>query len=474
MSVTFKPSGWRAAAVGTAFALAAGATVIVAAAGDARADDAAFDSYAQGIAISATLRNQSLPLGLVIEGLGPEASSRLNSAGQSDAEAAFPYIGTVVPGLIGIAAGLYGFQAPAYPLQAATGAGDAPVDVAYPGIKLHAESGQESNVGSASLVSESGGGSASSRITVRSSGDVESAAASALDAVVIGGTVRVSGVASTAKVVADSATGKLSRSSSLSIGRIHIPGLALAVPKTSPESAPIPVPFPGVPQLPNTPFPPVPLPFGGQTLPAPDIGFKDGFFSTTLPGFGSTQFAVPAAVVLAAFADAGYAVDYQPAVETPTGVEGASFQVAYTAPGFPENPYFTGPVPLTYTIGKVVASVTLNPVIYGAVGGAAAPGAGAESGVDSAGVGADGNLLPNTDAAFGVTPNLTPGGSVPVAGAPGAAALDAGQTATFLPAALTTSTDLGNIYLAFAGVALAALLSMTALSLLGVRAPWKS
>lgn len=464
----------RASAVAALLALSGGVALSIGTAGTARADlgHAAFDAYAQGVAVNATLRNESFPLGLVIEGVGPEASSRLNSTGQSDAEASFPYVGPVVPGLLGVAAGLYGIPNPGYPLQAATQAGDAPADVSYPGITLHADSGQANNSGSAAVVSPSGGGTADSRVDVLASGDVRSLADTAIDGVVIGGTLRLSGVHSTAAVVADALTGQLSRSSSLSIARIHIPGLAIAVPKTTPGSAPIPVPIPGVPQLPDTPFPPIPLPFGGQTLPAPDIGFKDGYFSMTLPGFGDNQYAVPAPAVLDAFAAAGYTMTYQPVRETGTGVEGATFAVGYEAPGFPDNPYFSGPVPITYTIGKVTASVTLNPVNYDASTGSAGStidqGAGPGTGV-TAGAGSE------VDAAFTGTPGLVPHtGQVADRAAAGSGIGGNLQTANVVPAAVTAPTDLTWVYAAFAATALAALLSMTALSLVGVRPTWKS
>ncbi len=464
----------RGTATATLAVLGAGAALTVGTAGTARADLAqpAFDAYAQGVAINATMRNQSFPLGLVIEGVGPEASSRLNSSGQSDAEASFPYLGPVVPGLPGVAAGLYGIPSPGYPLQAATGAGDQPADVSYPGITLHAESGQASNIGSASVISPSGGGTADSRIDVLASGDVQALADTAVEGVVLGGSLRLSGVRSNAVVLADALTGKLTRTASLSIARIHIPGLAIAVPKTSPGSAPIPVPIPGAPQLPDTAFPPIPLPFGGQTLPAPDIGFKDGFFSMTLPGFGANQYAVPAPAVLEAFAAAGYAVTYQPARQTDTGIEGATFSLGYEAPGFPDNPYFSGPVPITYTIGKVTASVTLNPVTYDAGAGpsgsatdlAAGPGAGA---------GSEG-AIPRLDAAFNAGPGLVPH-TASAAGAPAGSGVGGDLTATsFVPAAATVSTNLTGLYGVFAAVALAALLSMTALSVVGVRSTWKS
>lgn len=476
MSVTIsvtRSARRRGTAAATLVVLGAGAALTVGTAGTARAElgRAAFDAYAQGVAVNATMRNESFPLGLVIEGIGPEASSRLNSSGQSDAEASFPYVGPVVPGLLGVAAGLYGIPSPGYPLQAATGAGDAPADVSYPGITLHAESGQANNNGSASVVSPSGGGTADSRVDVLASGDVQALADTAVEGAVIGGSMRISGVHSTVVVLADALSGRLTRTASLSIARIHVPGLAIAVPKTSPGSAPVPVPIPGAPQLPDTAFPPIPLPFGGQTLPAPDIGFKDGFFSMTLPGFGANQYAVPAPAVLEAFAAAGYAVTYQPARQTDTGIEGATFSVGYEAPGFPDNPYFSGPVPITYTLGKVVASVTLNPVSYDAGAGLTGSTTDSAAGLGAASAGAG----PEVDAAFNGGSGLVPHtGGVPVAAPAGSGLAGDLQATTFVPTAATSSTDLMWVYLVLAATALAALLSMTALSVVGVRPTWRS
>jgi hypothetical protein len=167
---------------------------------------------------------------------------------------------------------------------------------------------------------------------------------------------------------------------------------------------------------------------------------------------------------------------YQPARPTETGIEGASFSVGYEAPGLPDNPYFSGPVPITYTLGKVTASVTLNPVTYDASAGTSAPATGATAALEpGVGEGAGPDVGSDVDAAFAGTSGLVPhtgdlAGSTPAA----SGGADSVRTATFLPAAATAPTDLTWVYAAFAGTALAALLSMTALSLVGVRPTWKS
>lgn len=467
MSVTSKRSrrttAWSATAV-----LAATGVAVVSGAGVAKAEyivpTGSYDATAQAIGIHATIQNPSIPLGLTIEGIGPEASSRLNSTGQSDAEASFPYIGPIIPGLIGVFAGLYGLPSPGYPMQAQTGAGDAPATVTYPGIRLHAESGQETNVGSASVSGPTGGGTSDSRISVTNSGGISSTADTALDALNLGNGLRLVGIHSLASVAADGTSGKLTRASSLSIARITVPGLAIEVPKTTPGSAPIPIPIPGVPQLPDTQFPPIPLPFGGQTLPAPDLGFVDGVFTMTLPGFGSTQYAVPASAVLDAFKAAGFSMTYQPAESTPTGVTGASFAIRTEFPAPPDNQYVGGTTPVTYTIGKVSANVTFN-VFSAAETPASIAGGDISTGVipaDGVDAGAIPGLLPGTAGAVPTVNGATPGDSV-------AQAAPASVT-RLLPAG--ESVDLATFYLALFVVAFAALFAMTTLRLLGVRSLW--
>ncbi|HVE28020.1 MAG TPA: hypothetical protein VNC22_21590, partial [Sporichthya sp.] len=302
--------------------------------GVAQADNAVFDAYAQGIGVQATLSNQSLPLGLVIEGIGPEASSHVTSFGQSDAEASFPYTGTVVPGLFGLGPPLLlGLPGIDYPAQAATGAGQPPQDVDFPGVSLHAESGTTSNVGDAVLGGGGDGvlgGRSTSRIDRDEVGNVLSTATAQFNTLKLGNSLVLSNVRSTVTVRADAATGKLTRSSSFSIGRLTVPGLSVTVPTQSPAQLSLPNPLPGLPQAPPVPLPSIPLPMGGQTLPAPDIGFVDGTFTITLPGFGSQKFAIPAQSVLDGLKGAGLDMAYQPAVETPTGVQGGVFTVKYT------------------------------------------------------------------------------------------------------------------------------------------------
>lgn len=445
--------------------------------GTARAD-AVFDAYAQGIGIQASLTNQSLPLGLVIEGIGPEASSHVTSFGQSDAEASFPYTGTVVPGLFGLGPPLLlGLPGIDYPTQAATGAGQPPQDVEFPGISLHAESGVATNYADAVVGGGgdgAGGGRSTSRIERNEAEEILASAQAAFTSLRLGNSLTLSNISSNVAVKADSTTGKLTRSSSFSIGRLSIPGLAITVPKQSPAQLALPNPLPGLPQAPPVPLPPIPLPLAGQTLPVTDLGFVDGTFTMTLPGFGNTKFAVPASAVLDAFKGAGLDMAYQPAVETPTGIQGGVFTVRYTFDQIPENQYFSGGVPVTYNIGQAVASVNLSvaEVPGVATAGADVPtasGAGAlngaavgspvTSGSDLAGLPGAAGGVPGTatePATLALTPVGTDTGSGPL--------ISATSSRT-----VPLSSDLSSIYFLLVLLVIGQLAVTAGLRLLGVR-----
>ena len=444
----------------------------------ARADaGASFDATAQAIALDATATNQSLPLGLVIEGIGPEASSHMTSYGQGDAEASFPYIGPVLPGIPGIFGPLYGLPPVAYPFEATTGAGDDPKDVSGPGFALHAESGTSSTVARSNAGSESTGGTSTSRVDVDSSGNVTALAETTINAVQLAGQVSMRGVHSIAKVTADATTGKLTRKYALSVTQLYAPGLSVTVPKSTPDQIGVPVPVPGVPQLPVLHPPPVPIPppFGGQTLPAPDIGFENGTFTVTLPGMGTQQFAIPAQPVLDAFKAVGITVTYQAPVSNATGLDGASLNVAYSVPAPPPplNQYYSGPTPLTFSIGKVSSHVTLSPVP------ALDPTGGGLFGTPPFGD-ATGSLPPPSVSGPGGTvgtPVLSGGAPPTVAGSTpqtGSGPQLAGPGSLRNSGLLSPDFDASNIYLTFVLVAFGALGAMTLLRLLGVKTLWSS
>lgn len=476
-------TSWRHAGVATCL-LVGVAVLTVAPAGFvglARADDRiGFDAVAQAVGIDATVSNQSIPIGLVVQGIGPEASSHVNSVGQSDAEASFPYLGPVLPGIPGIFGPLFGLPAIAYPFEATTGSGDEPKDVSAPGIALHAESGSRSNVARATVGTEAGGATSSSRVDINDEGDVRVSAESTVNAVQLLNQVTLKAVRSKVSVTADGTTGKLRRTSSFSVGQINVPGLAISVPETTPGQVSVPVP--GVPQLPVSQFPTIPLPFGGQTLAEPTIGFEDGYFTTTLPGSGTTKFAVPAQVVLDAFKAHGISMSYQAAKNTELGVEGGTFTMAYQfpAPPPPLSQYYSGPTPVTYTLGRASALITVNPVTSETGGSGSAPesdfgGPGSITGGQSG--------APSGGGPVGLTPGTPGSGSLGSEGTASGGAVpqiaDGGQARPLTSSVslansglLTPLFDASNIYLTFVLVAIGALAAMTLLRLLGVRTLW--
>jgi hypothetical protein len=457
----------------------------------ARADSttAPFDAFASANAVDLYASNESLPLGLVAEGGGPESDVHMTSLGEADANASYPYVGSAIPGLPGLASGLYGVPLPNYPLTVTSQAGDAPKDANYPGITLHAESGAFTTLGQATAGTGGSGGTSLARVDVDQYGDVTAQTDSALNALKLGPLVSVTGLHSTVKVVADGTSGQLTKTSSLTIGQISVPGLSLTLPKTTPATIPLLNPIPGLPQPPPLLLPAIPIPLGGQTIATPDIGFEDGYFTITLPFLGSTQkFVLPAQTVLDAFKALGVDLSYQQAVQGSTAISGASFLVSYTVPSLPSNPYFNGPVPVTFTLGGATAAVTINPInaLASAIsGGSPAVTSGAPSssratssstsdttGTTAGSPGGAGDGLGVTSGLgtpdTGGAPTLGSGDqSAPVvAGGPGptlAAAAARGRTA-----------NAEDIYVVFVAIAVLAFVSVTVLRLRGVRLLWSS
>ncbi|MBA3741361.1 hypothetical protein [Sporichthya sp.] len=435
------------------------------------------DSYAAAAsanAIDGTFTNQSLPLAFVGQGVGPEADATLDSLGTASANAYFPYIGPIAPGLPGIFLGaLFGLPAPEYPFGASATAGSKPANVSYPGITLHAESGAGSVVGSATVGNDGVSGATSvARVDQTVDGGLSATADVAFNALKFGSNFSLTGFQSHAETVV-SAAGKRVTSSSLSIARMTIPGLRITIPPATPGNVPIPVPVPGFGQLPVFQPPPVPFPFGGQTIDAPDIGFVDGTFTITLPFAGGKQaYAVPADAVLDAFRAGGANLSYQPAVQTKTGITGASFNVDYTVPALPPNPYFTGAVPTSFTLGGVTTGVSLDPST--AVDGMPAdlPTGGAAAGGLPSSAGTDNVLGAGVDSA-GVLPSGV--GEVPgVAGSAAAAQTDQSglPTATLRLAADARDArpiDGLDVYLLLIAVAAVGVFSATIVRLTGVK-----
>ncbi|HUR75410.1 MAG TPA: hypothetical protein VMZ00_14110, partial [Sporichthya sp.] len=374
-----------------AAALAGVSGFVVLAAGSAGAD-ASYDATARTETFTLNVANQSIPTGIDIEGGGPAASARQDSVGIGDASAQLPYAGDTVPGLPGIGAGLFGFEAPAYPFIASTTKGSPPANVSYPGVELHAESGDFTTEASSIAGQQGSGATASARIDEAREGDVTSTASTGADSVKVGPYGTLSDVRSLATVFADGRTGKLTRTTSSSIGRISFPGLTFTVPQQSPSQYPVPIPIPGVPNQAPIPAPAFPFPGAGQTFHNPDLGIQDGYFVVTMPQDGTvSKYQVPAGPVLEALKAMGVTMRFQAPQETATGVIAGAYVFQYTFPAPPPNPYFTGDSVVTQSTAYALASVNLQPIIADGIGsvppvttaGATAAG---PAGVDSAGL----------------------------------------------------------------------------------------
>ncbi|GAA0623896.1 hypothetical protein GCM10009547_28750 [Sporichthya brevicatena] len=430
-----------------------------------------FEGFASAYGMDANFSNASIPLGLTPQFAGPTAEARLNNLGNSDAFAAYPYPGDTAAGLPGTAGAVFGVPIPAYPAIVATQAGDYPKDQEIPGVGLHAESGASNAYGRASAGSDGAGLLSEARVEALADQSVRALARSKAGFNVLN-FLDLSGVVSNAEVTADSTTGELVRIAHTSIGRISVPGLAIAIPESTPGTVPIPIPIPGVAQLPPIEFPTLPIPSGGTTLIAPDLGFRDGTFTVVMPGGDGkpTTYAVPADSVLKAFEQQGILITYQAAQELTTGVVAPAITFKYAAAAPPPNQYFNGPTDINFTLGRATASVTLNPA-QSAFGlgpsGGLSPGiangvlpGGSVGAVDSAG-------LPSlTTPALGGLP-----GTAPVAGA--AVGSDLTGPASYAVSAASTG-DLSDIYVACLILAALVLLAASFLRLRVVRFLWGS
>lgn len=435
-----------------------------------------FEGFATAYGMDANFSNSSIPLGLTPQFAGPTAQARLNNLGNSDAFASFPYPGDTAAGLPGTAGAVFGVPIPAYPAIVATQAGDYPKDQQVPGVGLHAESGANNAYGQAVVGAVGSGFVSDARVESLADQSVRAIAQSKLGFNVLN-FIDLSGVVSSAEVTADSVTGELTRISHMSIGRISVPGLAIAIPESTPGMVPIPIPIPGLQQLPPLNFPAFPVPAGGTTLMAPDLGFRDGTFTVTLPvqDGGPTTYAVPASSVLDAFKALGILVTYQAPQEVSTGVVAPAMTFQYATAEPPQNQYFNGPTDVRFTFGRSTASVTLNPV-----GSMFAPGSGAgsssgipggitgEPSLGALGTTVDGVGLPSTTiAGLGALPT----GQSVVDSVVGTGS--AGQLASYAVAGTSTG-DLSDLYLACLLVAALVLIAASFLRLRVVRFLWGS
>ena len=480
-------AAWLSAAVA-----AAPLALLVVASPTARADGPDFDAHANVDGVLITATNPSLPLGLVVTAAGPTATAHLDSLGDSEAMAAFPYPGEQVVALPGEESGIYGVPLPSYPLIAATAYGDKPKDISYGLATLHAESATGLATGKAVTGLSNSGGTGTARVESDAYGGVTATADSTFNALDLGGLLTLTGVQSHAETTVD-AGGNRANVTSLSIGGISAPGLSIVIPKTTPTNGTLPNPIPGLPQLPATKLPGIPLPFGGQTIPAPHIGFDNGAFTIQLPipGQPATTFAVPAQAVSDAFAGIGVTLGYEPAATTATGATSPSLTFHYDVPSPPANQYFSGSTPVTETVGHAETSVTLHPAagsLGGLTGGVGATGA--TSGTVAAGdtpppaaaTGtSNGASVPAAlgGGAFdsGSLPSGISEGTASEAAAPALADAPAGQSgapSTALAAVRGPIGDISNLYLLTVGATVLVLVVAGVLRTLGVRFRWDS
>lgn len=381
-----------------------------------------FAAFAAATGVDVSVSNPSFPLGVATEGPGPNATTSANSLGTSDALASFPYLGAGLQGVPGLAAGLLQVPIPSYPFQASTNAGQDPDDVEGPGFALHAESGERRTSAEAAAGTEAIGSSTASRIERDDAGEVVAVAQSTTSIVDVAGLVTVTGVEASAEVVANLSSGELTRTSSISIGKITAPGLAITIPERTPDQVGVPVPVPGAPQLPVIEVPPVPLPMGGHTIEAPSIGFENGQFTIVIPGLGDQGFAIDDDVVIAAFKAIGIGVSIQAPEESATGITARALVLEHE---LPPNPGLQDPTTVRTTIGYATASVDTNP--------AAAPPVPPPLSIADGGdtVSNDGESgLPPASAGGNINPPALPGSSAPVTSEPAAAEVAAPVPAT--------------------------------------------
>lgn len=458
---------WRRAAVlagASVLAVSAGAALAVAP--PAQAADNSFDAVASAYGINNGISNPSFPLNLVLTGSGPVSSAHLTSVGGSDAFASFPYPGDTIVGAPGLMSGLFGVSFPNYPLYVATSAGEAPRSANYPGITLNSRSDALVAESRALVGTDVSGFESTSRIEVDGDRGVTSQARTVFKTLQFGDVFTLSGVRSLATVVADGNTGKLTRTSEMSIGAITVPGMRIVIPKQTPGTVPLPIPVPGFGQVQPLKFPPMPVPSGGQTLDAPAVGFTDGVFTATLPGQPGHDYAIPSGPVLKAFADRGMKVTFQQAADTTNGVVAPAITFTTDFPAPPPNPYYNGATHATYTLGGSLAEVAFDvPKPVTALGPAPATDSPTSTGAVPAAVPIPGVFAPGL-------PSVTD--PVPAAGPPVRTVPTSAQPADLvaLRSPLVVA-DTQNIYLAVVAVAIAVLAVGTGLRRLGVLRPWK-
>jgi hypothetical protein len=388
-----------------------------------------FDASSAAYGVLVTVSNPGFPLGLVPEGSGPTAQARLSALPRSSALASFPYPGDGLVGLPGLMGALVpGFPAlPDYPLYVSSELGDDPKQVTAPGVELAAESSDRLADSRAQSVSASSGYVATARVEKLSDGSVNAIAEARQSAIALAGLATFDGIRSVAKVTAG-ADAALTRTSSLEIDSLRLPGVKFSAPD-------------------------------GTTYVGPEFAFKDGQFSVLPPAGQGQATPIPASAFFGALKAAGIDGSYQAARNTDTGVIAPVLSFTALLPPPPDNPLYSGATKVTLDIGQAIAQIAANVIPDTAPAFAPPPGAdvgtaGPTTGVDAAG-------LPGSLPTTGILPAGSLPESVPTA-------LVAG------PGVLPDFSDLrrsgaGDIYLVVVGACLVGLL-VTGFVRRGVRA----
>lgn len=448
----------RSVAVAVIAAFAGAGILATGSQAQAGVDDVTFAATTSAYGMELRLTNPSIPTGIPIEGSGPTTTANLNSLPDSTAFASFPYPGETGANATGLVAGLTGLPVPPYPFYIfARNGSPPPTGGHYPGIDLSARTTDNISTSKAVAFTDASGYVAESTISQAKDGSVTAVSTATQNGMRIGDTLVLAGVESMAQAVFDSG-GKVTTDSSLTVTRFVAPALNLALPE---QFCP-----PSLACVPN--------PFKGQVLTSPALSYTDGVFYVSIPGTGEQKYPVPDAAVVDALKAIGVDLTIQKAIATSTGVTAPTFVLSTAIPAPPENQFYAGATPISYTVGRTAASIEGN-VLEGRTGFGGLPSAGGVDGV----AGTDGALEADdargTDgiAAPGLSVRLLPSTSDLATVGLSPAAVAGGEQYLATREARPLS-DIAPFYLVLIGVGLVGLAAGPVLAYMGVRSAWKS
>jgi hypothetical protein len=201
-----------------------------------------FTTLARADAFRVAVNSTSFAVSDITDTSGPTAQAKLDSVGDSEGFAAFPYPGdtaTTTPGLItsivASSAGLPPPQLPPYPLVAnSQSPGQPDGNVTQGPISMAAHSSQQSSTGHASGAGADSGGNtlgkavADSAVKVDDAGKLSSDASSTLESITIGGILRIGAMTASAHSEA-SPDGKPTTASSFRTEGVTIAGTPVGI-----------------------------------------------------------------------------------------------------------------------------------------------------------------------------------------------------------------------------------------------------